>query len=66
MTTSKVTTIWVTPQVRDRLKQFGLKGQSYSEVLDRLMDAVEHDKFMEEQYKRLANLKDFVPLRGRR
>lgn len=66
MATPKVTTIQVTPQVRDRLKQFGLKGQSYSEVLDRLLDAVEHDKFMGEQYKRLANLKDFVPLRGRR
>lgn len=66
MATPNVTTIQVTPQVRDRLKQFGLKGQSYSEVLDRLMDAVEHDKFMEEQYRRLANLKDFVPLRGRR
>jgi len=62
MATPKITTIQVTPKVRDRLKRHGLKGQSYSEVLDRLMDRLEYEEFMEAQYRRLAKRKDFTPL----
>jgi len=46
-----VTTIQIPPATRDRLKKFGLKGQTYQEILDRLMDRVEYEEFMEEQYR---------------
>lgn len=57
-----VTTIQIPPATRDRLKKFGLKGQTYREILDRLMDRVEYEEFMEEQYRRLRQRSKFVPL----
>ncbi len=57
-----VTTIQIPPATRDRLKKFGLKGQTYQEILDRLMDRVEYEEFMEEQYRRLRQRSKFVPL----
>jgi predicted CopG family antitoxin len=62
MATPRITTIQVTPKVRDRLKHHGLKGQSYSEVLDRLMDRLEYEEFMEAQYRQLRERKEFTPL----
>lgn len=57
------TTIQVPEEVRDRLKRFGHKGQTYAEILTALMDQVEYEEFMAEQYRRLeADRDDFVPL----
>lgn len=39
------TTISLDPTVRDRLKGFGQGLNSYSEILTRLMDLVEADRF---------------------
>jgi predicted CopG family antitoxin len=64
MAAPKITTIQVTPKVRDRLKRHGMKGQSYSEVLDNLMDRLDYEEFMEVQYRRLGKRKDFAPLDG--
>ena len=58
-----VTTIQLSRGTRDRLKRFGLKGQTYREILEALMDRVEYDEFMEEQYRRLEERPKFVPLR---
>jgi hypothetical protein len=60
--TPKITTIQVTTKVRDRLKRHGLKGQSYSQLLDALMDRLEYEEFMEEQYRRVAERGEFTPL----
>lgn len=62
MATPKVTTIQLPPKVRDRLKRHGLKGQSYADVLEALMDRVDFEEFMETQYRRLAKRKEFTPL----
>ena len=62
MAAPKVTTIQLPPTVRDRLKSYGMKGQSYGELLVALMDRVDYEEFMERQYRRLAKRKDFTPL----
>jgi hypothetical protein len=58
-----ITTIQVPVETRDRLKRFGLKGQTYQEILEALMDRVEYEEFMETQYRRLEERSKFVPLR---
>ncbi|WP_048156992.1 hypothetical protein [Methanosarcina sp. Kolksee] len=59
---SDVTTIPVTKEVRDRLKLYGKKGETYSDILNRLMDEVSYETFMEKQYKRLEEKDKFVSL----
>jgi hypothetical protein len=43
------TTIRVPGSVRDRLRKYGAKGQSYAEILEALMDQVDYKKFLREQ-----------------
>jgi len=59
---SEATTIPVTKDVRDRLKQYGMKGETYSDILKRLMDEVDYETFMERQYKKLEDKEKFVSL----
>jgi hypothetical protein len=59
---SEVTTIPVSKDVRDRLKQYGMKGETYNDILKRLMDEVDYESFMERQYKRLGEKEKFVSL----
>jgi len=59
---SEATTIPVTKDVRDRLKQYGMKGETYNEILKRLMDEVDYEAFMERQYKKLEEKEKFVSL----
>ncbi len=44
------------------MKRFGLKGQTYREILEKLMDRVEYEEFMEDQYNRLKERSKFVAL----
>lgn len=60
---ANVTTIQLPPRTRDRLKQFGRKGQTYGQILDAIMDRVEYEEFMEDQYERLKERDHFVPLK---
>jgi hypothetical protein len=62
MATPRVTTIQLPPKVRDRLKGYGMKGQSYGDLLVALMDRVDYEEFMERQYRRLSQRKEFTPL----
>ncbi|MDD3247609.1 MAG: hypothetical protein PHF18_12275 [Methanosarcina sp.] len=59
---SEATTIPVTKDVRDRLKQYGLKGETYNDILKRLMNEVDYETFMEHQYKKLEEKEKFVRL----
>ena len=59
---NEVTTIPVTKDVRDRLKQYGMKGETYNDILKRLMDEVDYESFMERQYKKLEEKDKFVSL----
>jgi len=38
---SKKTTIWVSVELRERLKQLGKKGDTYEDILNRLLDHYE-------------------------
>ena len=58
----EATTIPVTKDVRDRLKQYGMKGETYSDILKRLMNEVDYETFMERQYKKLEEKEKFVSL----
>ncbi|MGQ0536321.1 MAG: hypothetical protein ACT4PT_09635 [Methanobacteriota archaeon] len=57
-----LTSIQVPRATRDRLRRFGLKGQTWADILDRLMERVEYEEFMNEQYALLEQRKKFVPL----
>jgi hypothetical protein len=59
---SEATTIPVTKDVRDRLKQYGMKGETYNDILKRLMGEVDYETFMERQYKKLEDKEKFVSL----
>ncbi len=59
---SEATTIPVTKDVRDRLKKYGTKGETYNDILKRLMDEVDYEVFMERQYKKLEEKEKFVSL----
>jgi len=58
----EVTTIPIYKQTRDKLKSFGLKGQTYDEILSSLMGRVEYEEFMERQYRRLVEKEKFISL----
>ncbi|ODV48880.1 hypothetical protein C7960_0725 [Methanohalophilus euhalobius] len=47
---SQTTTIPTTKAIRDRLKNYGHKGETYSDILTRMMD---REEFMDRMYKRL-------------
>ena len=38
---SKKTTIWISVELRERLKQLGKKGETYEDIIRRLLDTYE-------------------------
>lgn len=56
------TSIQLPMSTRDKLRRFGLKGQTWGDILENLMARVEYEEFMDAQYARLAERKKFVPL----
>ena len=58
----ELTTIPVYKNTRDRLKSFGFKGETYDQILKKLMEKTEYITFMERQYEILSNKAEFVPL----
>ncbi|MDA0524546.1 hypothetical protein [Methanococcoides alaskense] len=56
------TTIPTTTDIRDRLKSYGSKGETYSDILARLMDTADYDLFMGRMYARLDEKDQFVSL----
>lgn len=57
-----VTTIPVEKETRERLRSFGKKGETYDQILRRLMSLAEYEGFMERQYERLKDKEAFVSL----
>ncbi len=48
------TTIAIKPQTRERLRRLGRKGESYDEIIDRLLRIGEHElRAIEEAYRRI-------------
>jgi hypothetical protein len=56
------TTIPLEKETRDRLRSLGKKGETYDQILKRLMSVAEYEEFMERQYERLKDKKAFVSL----
>jgi hypothetical protein len=56
------TTIPVEKETRDRLRSLGKKGETYTQILNRLMSSAVYEEFMERQYDRLKDKKAFVSL----
>jgi len=54
------TTIPTTKVVRDRLKSYGQKGETYSDILSRMMDTLDKEEFMDRMYRRLEEKDQFV------
>jgi len=57
-----VTTILVEKETRERLRSFGKKGETYDQILRRLMSLAEYEGFMEKQYERFKEKEAFIPL----
>ncbi|WP_440955967.1 DUF7557 family protein [Methanosarcina sp. Mfa9] len=58
----EITTIPISKDVRDRLQQYGMEGETYNDILKRLMDEADYETFMERQYKKLEEKEKFVSL----
>ncbi len=56
------TTIPLTKETREHLRIFGKKGETYDQILRRLMSLAEYEEFMEKQYERLKDKRAFVSL----
>jgi len=56
------TTIPVAKETREHLRSFGKKGETYDQILRRLMSLAEYEGFMEKQYERLKDKEAFVSL----
>ena len=57
-----MTTIPVTKDTRDVLKTLGRKGETYDQILRRLVPQVRWVEFVERQYGKLEDRSKFVPL----
>ena len=51
-----ITTIPLETKTRDRLKSLGKKGETYDQILGRLILLAEYEEFMERQYARLEEV----------
>lgn len=47
------TTIRLPKKVRDRLRRYGLKGQTFADIVTNLMDRVSYEDFMRDLYAKL-------------
>jgi len=56
------TMIPVEKDTRDRLRLLGKKGETYDDILRRLISFAEYEEFMGRQYERLKDKKAFISL----
>jgi hypothetical protein len=56
------TTIPLEKETRERLRSLGRKGETYDQVLKRLISIAEYEEFMTKQYERLKDKNVFVSL----
>lgn len=58
---SQVTTIQITKDTREELRELGRKGETYDQLIRRLMEAARMLRFFEE-LDRIVETEEFVPL----
>jgi hypothetical protein len=56
------TTIPLEKETRERLRSLGRKGETYDQVLKRLISIAEYEEFMTRQYERLKDKNAFASL----
>ena len=56
------TTIPLEKETRERLRSLGRKGETYDQLLKRLISLVEYEEFMTRQYERLKDKAAFISL----
>lgn len=56
------TTITIEPKVRDRLKTFGHAGQTYNEILTRMMDHMNREQFLRDLRETIAQTTDWADI----
>ena len=56
------TTIPLEKETRERLRSLGRKGETYDQVLKRLISLAEYEEFMTRQYERLKDKDAFISL----
>lgn len=56
------TTIALSEDTRDKLKSFGRKGDTYDDIISRMMEIVDRELYLDEVYRRLEEKEKFVPL----
>lgn len=62
MNVNEKTTILVTKKTREQLKALGRKGESYDDIITRLMEEINRQEFIARQYERLEEKNTFIPL----
>jgi len=56
------TTIPLEKDTRERLRSLGRKGETYDQLVKRLISLAEYEEFMTRQYERLKDKSAFVSL----
>ena len=56
------TTISVSAKTRDKLKTYGLKGDTYDKIINRILQKIDRDEFLEECYQRLSEKNKFIKI----
>ncbi len=56
------TTIALSEGTRDKLKSFGRKGDTYDDIIRRMMGIVDRELYLDEVYRRLEEKDKFVSL----
>jgi hypothetical protein len=59
---SEYVTIPVFAETRELLKSHGSKGETYDQLIRRLLTVVDHSQLLETHYRRLGEKDQFVPL----
>jgi hypothetical protein len=60
--TTTTTTIPLEKETRERLRSLGRKGETYDQVVKRLISIAEYEEFMTRQYDRLKDKNAFASL----
>ena len=58
---AEITTVQLEAETREKLKSMGKKGETYNDIIVRLVDLAEYESFMRKQYQILDEETEWVP-----
>ncbi len=59
---AQLTTITLSKETRDDLKDLGKKGETYEDIIKWMIGKIDYKEFMDRQYDRLSEKEKFVSL----